>query len=100
MKASVPNWLKEELLKKKSTVAGGGQVSTVEDDIRANGDDLGASVHNKLEFSERSRSDLSRQSDTEDEDEEVSFLNLLGWLGVLPLPGRLQEWTSPLDVKM
>lgn len=60
-------------MKKKSTVAGGGQVSTVEDDVRANGDDLGASAHNKLELSERSRSDLSRQSDTEDEDEEVSF---------------------------
>ena len=57
-------------------------------------------MHNKLEFSERSRSDLSRQSDTEDEDEEVSFVNLLGCLGVLPLTGRLQEWTFPLDVKM
>jgi hypothetical protein len=73
MQASVPNWLKEELLKKKAAVAGGAQLTGSEDNLRANGDNVEASTHNKFELSDRSRSDLSRMSDSDDEDEEVRF---------------------------
>ena len=73
MQASVPNWLKEELLKKKAVVAGGAQLAVTEDNPRANGDNIEASTHNKFELSDRSKSDLSRMSDSDDEDEEVSF---------------------------
>ncbi|KAG0556926.1 hypothetical protein KC19_11G089700 [Ceratodon purpureus] len=69
-KASVPNWLKEELLKKKAAVAGGAQLTGTEDNPRANGDNIEASTHNKFELSDRSRSDVSRMSDSEDDDEE------------------------------
>lgn len=73
MQASVPNWLKEELLKKKAAVGGNAQLTVAEDNPLANGDNIEASTHNKFEFLDRSRSDLSRMSDSDDEDEEVSY---------------------------
>lgn len=59
-------------MKKKSAVVAGGQATSLED-ARPNGDESGASIRNKLELSERSRSDASRLSDTEDDDDEVSL---------------------------
>lgn len=73
MQASVPNWLKEELLKKKAAGAAGTQLTVTEDNPRANGDNVEASTHSKFELSDRSKSDLSRMSDSDDEDEEVSI---------------------------
>ena len=73
MQASVPNWLKEELLKKKAAVSGGAQLTGNEENARANGDNIEGSTHNKFELSDRSRSDASRLSDSDDEDEEVKF---------------------------
>lgn len=72
MQASVPNWLKEELLKKKAAVGGSAQSTVPEDNPRANGDNE-TTMLNKSEFSDRSRSDVSRMTDSDDEDEEVRF---------------------------
>lgn len=76
MQASVPNWLKEELLKKKAAVGGSAQSTIAEDNPRANGDNETSILH-KPEFSDRSRSDVSRMTDSEDEDEEVRFQQII-----------------------
>ncbi|CAM6065493.1 unnamed protein product [Sphagnum tenellum] len=74
-KASVPSWLKEELLKKKSAAAALGSATMSEETVRANGDDVGVSTRDdELGFPGRSRSDAQKLSDTEDDedDEEVT----------------------------
>ncbi|XP_073386276.1 uncharacterized protein [Physcomitrium patens] len=69
-KASVPNWLKEELLKKKAAVTGGSQLTAADDNPHANGDNIEVSTHSKFELMDRSRSDLSRMSGSDDEEDE------------------------------
>lgn len=69
----MPNWLKEELLKKKAAVTVGSQLTAAEDNPHANGDNVEVSTHSKFELMDRSRSDLSRMSGSDDEDDEVNF---------------------------